>query len=635
MNKRVAGVVAAAALLGPAAGAHAQGNVVIRGIIRVARVAQPGSGQLDEAKVGDQIRPGGRVRTAGRSAVGLRFPDQSVLRLGELTEVQVNNPSRRDTRLLRGQILASYNAPGTITGGYAVCAVRGTDIHFVENPDTKTAEVRCYGGRAFVGTSSNPMSAGLATNITPTSLTDAGLAGSSEDFTGGEVRFTDGPYQGQVRNITQFNAQTGTVTFQPALGTGRAAGTDGTNGYLLAKRRGDPIVELRQNEGTVVSLGRVSAPRKVPSEKYGFLQKQPFYQALEEGQNTAVYAGTDDHQTQQDQDTGLRESTDIVTHGPGGPVCLFGEGPVFGRRALRSLLATQIRRDDVSGSTPEQRVIPSNVMTPTQAGITDKIALKLEPFGVLSDETSVVGSRVRMVGSSGNMYGELGYRYLRLHGDENRHDISEAFVQFRGKHGELTGGRQHLFLRLANNTNVGTLLGLDTTDAIVYKLPFKGRFKQTIGYVFDTGPLESGDFSGNIGGSFKTFFARGQMQVRKGNVGYGVMLPTDSGRKVGWSVDASQPIIPNKLDIYGEIGDDTKDHNLYVAGLYIPALYHSAKVDAFIEYHNRKGVNERWTFRVRRQLYKGLLIVGFIDRSSGSDSDLHGGGALLYSYQFK
>lgn len=643
MKKRLVGVLGTAVLVTVAGEAHAQSTATLRAVVRVVRLAQPGSARLENAKVGEQVRAGGRVRTAGRSAAGLRFPDQSVLRLGPLTEVQITNPARRDTRVLRGQIFANYRGPGTIRGGFAVCAVRGTDIHFVQNDDAKTADVRCYNGRVFVGAADNPLAAGAATSMTGTTLTDPLLVGSDEDYSGGEIRFTDGPHAGQTRSITRFDAASGTVTFSPALA---AAGGGGTpSGYLLAKRAGRTIVELRKNEGTLVRQGQDPQPaRQVPGGQFGGLQQRPFYVVMNDGINTAVYNGEPEHQDVQTNEVATREAIErgVRRQEVTDQICLFdGTAGLIGLRApvkafgLRSRMAAQIRQDGqaVPGTTPEQRNLPQNVSVPREFRVSPKLGLRVEPFGILADEgRDIVGGRVRVQGSTGEVYSELGYRYASIDGNGDG-DISEAFVQVRGKHGEVIAGRQHLFLRLANNTNVGTLLGLDTTDALVYQLPLKGGFRQSVGYIWDTGPLENGDVAANIGGGFKTFFLRGQARVNRGNAGYSMMIPTSQGRKVGWSVDAAQPILPNKLDIYGEIGQDTFHNNLYVAGLYFPALYHATKLDLFFEYHNRRHVDERWTLRLRRDVYKGLLFVAFVDRVPGNE--FNGGFGLLYSHRFR
>ena len=78
----------------------------------------------------------------------------------------------------------------------------------------------------------------------------------------------------------------------------------------------------------------------------------------------------------------------------------------------------------------------------------------------------------------------------------------------------MRAGRQHLFLGPSNNTELGRLLGLEASDAIVYEAPMPRGFKQQFGYVFDTRALEPG--------GFHALYARGADWALGGNLGYSV-----------------------------------------------------------------------------------------------------------------
>lgn len=660
MNARRIGVLGGAALAAvpTAALAQAQANVMVRQVVRVVKTGKQESPQLDDAKVGAPVQPGERVRTAGRSFAALRFPDQSVLRLNELTEVVVTNPRKRDMRVLRGTVIADFKAPGVISGGYAVAAVRGTHVEYTVDEANKTASVRCYSGRVFVSAPDNPIVAGGATTLTATTLTDSNLVDNETEYRGGELRFTDGPFSGQVRDITAFDRRTGTVTFSPALPVGGSCqGGEAVNGYLLLQKKGRSIVELRDNMGTFVNIGREpSQPRSVPSEKFAGLQQKPFAQALDEGSSTTtVYNGSNSHQNVQLDSVGERQAVaaavaqTLPPEAGGGPLdCLFGNTGRAGRRGramrrfgtanLRAMMASQLptrqpgQPADPGPTTPEQRALPGNVAVPTSADISEKVAFRFEPFAIAGTDADVLGGRVRLQASSGDAYAEVGYRYASINERPN-HQLSEGFLVMRGDYGDFTVGRQHLFLRLANNTNVGTLLGLETSDALSWQLPLKKGYKQTVGYIWDTQPLASGALNGSVDTGFHAGFARGQAPVWRGNVGYALMAPSDGSRNVGWSLDAAQTIVKNVVDIYGEFGRDTRNNELSHIGLYLPWFYQKAKLDVFVEYHNRRTVDERTTFRVRREFGYGLMLVGFLDRVPG---DTYSAGAgVLWSKKFK
>ncbi|MGV3719449.1 MAG: hypothetical protein ACO1SX_00955, partial [Actinomycetota bacterium] len=209
---------------------------------------------------------------------------------------------------------------------------------------------------------------------------------------------------------------------------------------------------------------------------------------------------------------------------------------------------------------------------------------------------------------------------------DSHHDLSEGYVHMRGRYGDVIVGPQHIFPSPANNTNIGTLLGLDTADAAVYEAPLKRGYKQQIGYVSDTNALRRRGYLG--------VDARGRAPFLQGNAGYSVLASTNDGTNVGWSVDTAQSLIRNVLDIYGEAGVGVHGRELYTAGLYVPALFHAARVDVFMEYAHREGREERVSLRLRRELGSGLLLVGFVDQSL-KDSYFTAGGGVLYSHRFK
>ena len=634
MNVRLVGVVGCAALLGLPGISQAQTGVTVRQVIRVVKTGRAGSPQLTNARVGGAIAPGDRVRTAGRSYAGLRFPDDSVVRLGELTEVVVTNANTRHLQVNRGEVVASYKAPGVISGGYAVAAVRGTDIHYAVNEATKSAIVRCYEGRVFVSSADNPIAAGASRTYTPTTVVNPTLIGNAIDYRGGDIRFTDGPFKGEIRRITSVNGETGTVSFEPALPGGPAPAEEDL-GFILSLKPGVDIVELGRNQGTVINAGKApSRPKSVPARKFAMLQAKSFDRVVDDAGGNSVaatpYVGSDTHQGVQNDTVAERQATIIAARaGQVGDVqdCLdFGVGAArFAsvRPSLRnfSFSASQTvpgttQSPQPPGTTPEQRMPPAGIFSiPPSVALDDKVAFRFEPFGVLSSDADIIGARARLQASSGDAYMELGYRYALIDGQSN-HELAEAFLTLRGDYGDVTAGRQHLFLRLANNTNIGTLLGLETTDAVTWQLPLRGGYRQSFGYIWNTTPVASARLVGSGSDSQHAWYGRGQAPLFRGNVGYSVFLPTRDDRNVGWSLDASQAVGPNVLDAYGEVGRDDRNRSIAVAGLYVPYLFQRFGLDTFVEYHRREGIDERFTLRLRRQVVRNLLLIGFVDRYS-------------------
>lgn len=631
MNRTWLMVGVAIAAVAPA---HAQNVATVREIVRVVKAGRAGTNTLFDAKIGTTLNTGDRVRTAGRSAAGVRFPDKSILRLGELTEVVLAGGK---AQVLRGQVVADYKRPGTISSGYAVAAVRGTVVHFLVDEAKQQAQVNCYEGRVFVSSADNPINAGSSVSVTPTQLTDPALQGDPSNWTGARIQFVDGPYSGESRRITAFDSATGTVTWAPPL-PNAPAGAE--HGYLLVTREDRGIVELRNNQGTLVPRGQSPGrPFGVPAKEFAMLQQYPYFRQLADGREVLVYPNTDELERQKRETLPNRDAIQRGTRRPRvlscGHVLDGAEGSrqhrlVCQAAGVRAAVAQQFARDTPAPPLPptrEQRILPGNIYPTVSAEAVreQKVAFLVEPFAIASDETDAVGARLRFQAVSGNVYSEAGYRYSRTEG-RNLHDVSEAFVHVRGRYGDVIVGRQHVFPGPSNNTNIGTLLGLETTDAAIYEAPLRRGYRQQVGYISDTQALRRGGTRG--------FYARGLAPVLKGNVGYSILGSTEDGAEVGWSLDGAQSLIPNVLDIYGEGGESVRGRALYTAGFYVPALYHSAKVDLFLEYARREGVRERVSLRLRRELGNRLVVIGFVDQDLGS-SYFTAGGGVLYSHRFK
>jgi len=639
----LAALTLAAAATAPAA---AQTAATLREIVRVVKTAKPGSNELANARVNQALATGERVRTGGRSAAGIRFPDQSLLRVAELSEVVITG-GKGAAQLSRGRVFADYKKPGVISSGTAVAAIRGTQVEVWYDAEKKRTRIHCYKGRVFASSARNPIAAGTAEALGTTTLTDSALQGSRARWVGGLLRFVDGPHAGQERRVTAFDAGTGTLTFEPALG--QPCAQDGMNGYLAQENPNGKVVELGDNEGTDVGDGDPSDPRRIPNKAFAGFDRYPFFLQMFDGEQTFVYPGTPEFADDRDENWNEWDIIRRMTEAERDFHILCGcdddeypHSPHAHSRRLgtRSALARAFRAEvqpsgprmalggGIGGPTPEYRELPELVGAGGRAGAAQG-QFRLEPFLYGSDEFEAYGTRVRYQAVSGNLYAELGYRWLRLD-SRNDHDVSEGFIHMRNKWGDVVAGRQHLFLGPSNNSDIGRLLSLESADAIVYQTPPHRRYRQQVGYAFDTKAVD--DRRGH-----HAFWARGQMGLMRGNVGYSVMETVGSrgsGRQIGWQVDLAQPLVKNVLDVYGEGGIATSGRHVVTAGFYVPWAYHKYKLDLFAEYAAREDQDERVSLRLRREIGDGLLLIAFIDQHLGS-SQFTAGGGIMWSRRFR
>jgi len=603
--------------------------------------------------------------------------------MGELSEVLVAGGGS-ETRVLRGRVFANLKSPGTITGGYAVAAVRGTQVEYFVDEETKSTVVNCYEGEVYVGKPNNQMAFGDPTSVTPDGLTLPLLANTERNWVGGELRFTDGPYAGQVRKIALFNRDTGQITFAAPLPVAFAGNGVGNGHRVLVAQNStsDGMVVLRRNQGTRVRQGGApDPPRNIPGYQFMNFERNNFNRILNREGNLDSFVGSDTQNTIRQDEAGQETTfqqgrTDTITGredpGPGpGDKCGcddFFDDPVAKKRRLRGGLAaltsflgprggrlalgngvasvasfggnqlgprvaqvgsgrpsTGATNDPGVGFRPEARVIPQNVGSrPVDPGT--KAVFLFEPFGFASDETHSLGSRLRVQAVSGDVFFEAGYRLLLQDDTRTQHDLSEAFINIRGKHGDLILGRQHLFLRPNNNVSTTTLLGLDASDAIAYEFKSKTGQRHQIGYVFDSlAYIRGGESAG---------FARSQFALGRGSIGGSLLVSADQDAALGYAFDIQQPVIRNVLDVYAEAGQTTRGRRLTTAGMYFPGLFQSTNLDTFLEYGRRDGREELLTLRVRRNVGRGLVFLLFVDQSL-KDSFFQAGGGAIYTHQFR
>ncbi len=688
MNGKQFGVIAATGAVALATSADAQrGAATVKEVIRVVKTTDGGSSGLTDVKSGQALRAGQRVRTGGRSYAGIRFADRSTLRMGELSEVIVAGGGGAETRVVRGRVFADLKSPGSITGGYAVAAVRGTKIEYFVDEETKSAVVNCYEGEVYVGGGGNTMAFGDPTEVTPNSLTFPQLANSERNWVGGEIRFTDGPYSGQVRKISRFDRDSGAITFGAPLPTAFAGNGTGNGHRVLVAQESTTqnMVLLRRNQGTRVRQGQRPDPaRSIPGLQFANFERNSYIRIVGREGNLDSYVGSDAHdavrQIEAGQETTLQEGRGNAMEGfigrdgggGGGPRddcgCddFFPDPPGkgrFGRNRFGALAALMGPRggrltmgggipgvasaagsalgprlvqaggaaggrtssnDPMGGFRPESRVLPNNIGNrPTDPGT--KAVFLVEPFGFASDENDALGTRIRTQFVSGEAFFEFGYRYLLLDG-QSQHDVSEAFVNIRGKHGDLIVGRQHLFLRPTNNLSTTTLLGLDASDAAVYEFKSKQGQKHQVGYLFDTLAYGNG---GEKGG-----FARSQFALGRGTIGGSLLISQDEDAALGYTLDFQQPIVRNVLDFYFEAGQTTKGRRITTAGAYLPIAFNKLNLDTFLEYGRRDGREELITLRIRRNVGRGLVLLFFVDNSL-KDSFFQAGGGAIYTHQFR
>jgi hypothetical protein len=605
----------------------------------------------------------------------MRFRDGSVLRVDELSEVAVRGGTR-DVFVNRGAMFGSYRGPGTVSSGYAVAAVKGTDFEFRRLG--RTVRVRCFSGTVYVGAGSGDARAGSADSGTASSFTDDALIGQTRDWIGRTVRVMAGPDEGEERRITDFDPETGTVTVDRPFGRAPGAEFD----YLLTTNPDLRVIVLAPGMETQVHENEEpTRPRRRFAHAPGGppdrgRRDEPWFEGLPEGARLHVLAGTAEHQQEQHDHWSLDEAVgrtagleerfgdvgvlrgragapseglEVVIPTPGTPTSPRnptdnpqspGRTAAKGRGAERLAPAPSLLRRG-QGERSRTRSLPAAVgggsaawplallATPVggyhPAGDRAGLAWETEPYGFGSDKGEAVGSQARLRLFGRRTMGVVGGRFAYFNGDFHS-DLSEAYLMHRSSRwGALSVGRQHLYIGPANNSDLGKLVGFETTDAALWSSPTGRRMRCQLGYLWDSAPLQGDGFSG--------WFGRAQARMGAGMLGANLLTAHRAGGGLGASVDLSFPLLPDRLDVYGEYGQDPFGRDLVTAGLYFPGVFQSAGVDTFLEYQARSGFDERLSLRLRKALGQRWLAFGYLAHELGGG--VSSGLGVRYRWQWR
>jgi hypothetical protein len=238
-----------------------------------------------------------------------------------------------------------------------------------------------------------------------------------------------------------------------------------------------------------------------------------------------------------------------------------------------------------------------------------------DTFAYLAEGGSTFGLRVRPHVVWGSVYAEVGatVRASTWYGDGT--DITEAFAQLRQDWGEVTLGRQRFLKGPVNNSRLGSILTFETGDAARFSTDLD-NLAIDLAYVRKMSPV--------IGPTSRGWYARAEYPVLNGLAAVNLVSHEGQGG-AGCSLDAALPAIEDTLDLYGEVGRDAFDRNLYTVGLYFPGLYQQEELDLFVEYADRQGAPGLATLRVYKQFGEDVTTVFSVDKPSGGDVDFGAG----------
>jgi len=385
------------------------------------------TGNFVTSTVGALLPPGSRIQTGARSKCGLRFPDGSVVKMGERSDLVIQSATDKATQLNSGRLWAKVIAGTTasVQGSRGVAVVKGTEWTF----DGET--ICCFDGAVAYETD------GGTTDV------PAGYEGTAAPD--GQVRVEPGPgrqypggdliqWFGGMR--TGVNSQ---VTGGDAPGTERKARDVTIDGQMAG------AITPRQGNLNVFIQGGDSPAALTPGARARSAELSGVFRTPR-----GAFPGVDP--------SGLAPLWLSRVEGAAGP----------------PLVINRLGQTQPEGL-PDKRYF----FGPYTRG---------DVFGYVGDGGSSFGLRLHPSVIWGPVYIEVGAttRVSTWHGDGT--DITEAFAMLRQDWGAVTVGRQRFLEGPVNNSRLGSVMGFDTGDAVRVKADL-GKLTVDAAYVHKMSPV--------------------------------------------------------------------------------------------------------------------------------------------------
>lgn len=209
------------------------------------------------SKLGTLLGNGDRVRTARRSKAQVDFPDESFVRLGQLSELLVRQATGagREMNITRGRLYGSFvkGAPMTITSPQATAAIRGTRIEAEIGPGGE--RWKCYDGEIEIVTrTGRRIIVGPGHEARVGAMGDIFLRSFSapEKFAGGNEQSWFSVVKPGLQT-TGFQGPNVRRLRESRLALERIAALQGRDTFLSPDRRGDLVVEIKGARGSAYS----------------------------------------------------------------------------------------------------------------------------------------------------------------------------------------------------------------------------------------------------------------------------------------------------------------------------------------------------------------------------------------------
>lgn len=506
-----------------------------------------------KARVGTSLETDNRFRTRKRSKADILFTDKSLIRLGALSTLYVQNAT--DAKLTEGQLLFSRLTPGRIVAGAGIAGIKGSVGIIQINEDGSTL-FSLISGAMDVDT----------------------IRGERISLSPGQAVLVAANGALSALRVAAPLVSSGSGNYGTGTGSGGGGGNGlgqapvdspyaGSNANLNIRSSPD---RLAADQGNTAGNGVVAqnanpfqSPIQTPTT--GGLPTDPpiliFPTFL-----TARTAATQNRQL-----AALGSENSVPTTGASSGVAPEVQSAV---RSLETITA-ETHINDAAGYS-------------RTTGVTD-----IELIGALGDGgTQAYGGRFHTFLNKGPLSVDVALLPLKLRYNSptgrTTRDISalsSASATYAGPSAEVEIGRQRFLSGPTQAALFGSMVrqgARDTMDAVrVSPNIGKGR-RLDLAYLYDAFPR---NLPYQVSGAQKGYYGRFSTQTARGNFGANLLhytnLPVSTA--TGVSVDFALPVLPNQVEFYGEVGQDPFRRGLITTGLTFPGLFDRTDFDVYLE----------------------------------------------------
>ena len=527
------------------------------------------------AGVGANLGGADRFRTGKRSKADLKFRDGSLVRLGQLSYLEMRGA--KQMKLTRGQLLFVALKPGRVLAGAAAAAIKGSvaliqykNYKNSEGRQTQVAEFYLYNGAMDIITALKTIS------LSPGQMATVFPNGSIEIGTAPPLQYFGGEKNPDI--LTKPNS----LAF---------AGSPGQKDW-----RDDPERIERDHD----------FPAYFNSDNFGDVEGDSFpappLPPVVFQETPRLFPGSPVLQAASTLDNGQPSTGALQTQSP----LLFSETTKFGSgvrlaRAdddapsdARSTLeivdaAVEEGEFDLDAGAAYKHLGEAELDDGHQFGGDASLLAAAASSGAYAYGARLHGFAARDKWFLDGAYTPLG---VRAQFDENGGKrtrnfsaVSDLSLTYSDGWGEAQIGRQRFLSGPTQATIYGSLVragGREIMDAARISPRIGDNYSLEMAYLYDAFPRK---LPYRISGNQSGFYGRLATYQSFGNFGLNVLKYSDSevDDTTGATVDFSLPIVRDKVEFYGEVGRDPFRRRLTTFGLLLPFVYEKTGWDVYLE----------------------------------------------------